>query len=78
MSNIIVRQERCDDASHCHRSPIQNMIGFEMNQHWVEVTQDGEFYNVRIDENALTACFDLTDREAWLYAQKMTEVYDVR
>ena len=43
-------QITCTDPQHCHNSPIQNMISLDVNGHFVEVTQDGHTYNVRIDD----------------------------
>ena len=78
MTNVIIRQEYCHDPEHYHHSPVQKMLGFELNGHWVEVTQDGDFYRVRIDEDDASVCEELCGTEAGLYIEKMTEVCDVR
>jgi hypothetical protein len=76
--NVVVQQVYCDDPAHGHHSPIQNMVGFELNEHWVEVTQDGDFYKVRIDKDNASVRSHLCDTEAGLYIEKMTEVRYVR
>jgi hypothetical protein len=43
------KQLICTEPEHLHNSPIQNMATFEINGHVVEITQDGETFNVRID-----------------------------
>jgi hypothetical protein len=78
MNGVVVQQVFCDDPAHGHHSPIQNMVGFELNEHWVEVTQDRDFYKVRIDEDDASVREDLCETEAGLYVKEMTEVCDVR
>lgn len=77
MAEIIIVQEYCDDPTHLHHSPIQNLIGFEQNGHWVDVTQDGDVFHVRIDEDDATVRAELNDDDAMQYIQQMTEVRDV-
>ena len=76
--NVVVQQVFCDDPAHGHHSPIQNMVGFELNEHWVEVTQDGDFYKVRIDKDDASVRNELCDTEAGFYIKEMTEVCNVR
>lgn len=52
----------CLDETHLHRSPVQKMIALDVNGHLVEVTEDGDRFNVRVDES-LTRC-DLTVEQA--------------
>jgi hypothetical protein len=40
----------CYNEFHCHNSPIQNMVTMEINMHIVEITQDGNRFNVRADD----------------------------
>lgn len=48
---IKAEQIICHDQSHMHNSPIQNMVTLEINHHIVDITQDGEYFNARIDEH---------------------------
>ena len=50
ISKLKIKTEICNDVSHGHKSPIQKMIGFFFKGHHVEVTQDGDEFNARIDE----------------------------
>lgn len=63
----LLRQEQfvCNDPSHLHSSPVQNMYGFEINKHYVEITQDGDldFFNIRIDSDDSKAYYGLTLEE---------------
>ena len=44
--------EQCDDPTHSHRDPVQVMGAFEVKGHFIQVTQDGDRYNLRIDRDA--------------------------
>jgi hypothetical protein len=57
----VVRAEQIECHKHNHRSPIQNMIGFYLRGHYVEVTQDGDRYNARIDGD--NADYGMTESE---------------
>jgi len=48
----LLKAERliCRKKSHMHNSPVQNMATFDINGHFVEVTQDGASFAVQIDE----------------------------
>lgn len=74
MCDVVVWQVFCDDPAHGHHTPIQKMLGLELNGHWVEVTQDGDFYRVRIDEDNATVREGLCGGEAGAYVRTMTEV----
>ena len=63
-------QITCTDPQHCHNSPIQKMISLDVNGHFVEVTQDGHLFNVRIDNGA--AVFNLTHSELDQYIERHT------
>jgi len=47
----LIKTERliCHKKSHMHNSPVQNMATFDINGHFVEVTQDGTSFAVQID-----------------------------
>lgn len=60
----------CRDRSHCHRSPIQNMVMLEINGHTVWITQDGERYNARIDSDL--GRLDLTEQQLNQYVRNNT------
>ena len=49
----LLKAERliCHKKSHMHNSPVQNMATFDINGHFVEVTQDGASFAVQIDEH---------------------------
>ena len=51
MNKVIFKQEHCTIPIHRHHSPIQYMLGFLLGQHWVDVTRDGDLYNIRVDED---------------------------
>lgn len=68
---VVHDQLICLDDTHLHNSPIQNMIGLEINHHWVDVTQDGSIYNVRIDEDNSLVAADLTQAEARSFIEQM-------
>ena len=48
----LIKAERliCNKKSHMHNSPVQNMATFDINGHFVEITQDGPSFAVQIDE----------------------------
>ena len=48
-----LEQFTCNDPTHCHRSPVQKMAKLELNGHEVDVTQDGDSFNVRVDRRSL-------------------------
>lgn len=61
LSVEVVKAEQIVCHEHHHRSPVQNMIGFYLQGHYVEITQDGDRYNARIDgENSE---FGMTETE---------------
>lgn len=60
----------CHDETHCHSSPIQNMVMLEINGHTVEITQDGERYNARIDRDL--GRLDLTEQQLNQYVRNNT------
>jgi hypothetical protein len=39
----------CLDEKHLHQSPILKMVALDIDRHRVEVVQDGDAFNVRID-----------------------------
>jgi len=51
MNKVIFKKQRCMMPTHHHHSPIQYMLGFLLGQHWVDVTRDGDLYNIRVDED---------------------------
>ncbi len=51
------------------------MIGIEINGHWVEATQDGDVYHIRIDSDPETVMGGLTEQEANAYVELMTAAY---
>jgi hypothetical protein len=59
----LVKSEQiiCRDPDHCHNSPVQNMAIFDINGHVVEITQDGDTFNARIDGSV--ARYDLTNEQ---------------
>lgn len=59
MNKIIIKQHRCTIPAHCHRAPIQYMIGFWLGRHWIDVTRDGDLYNIRVDEDNVKSIFGL-------------------
>ena len=60
----------CHDETHCHSSPIQNMVMLEINGHTVWITQDGERYNARIDSDL--GRLDLTENQLNQYGRNNT------
>lgn len=72
MNGLVMSQVHCDNPTHLHHAEVQNLIGFETNGHWVDVTQDGDVFHVRIDENNETVQSDLSSEEALLYVHLMT------
>jgi hypothetical protein len=65
------KQVVCRDPYHVHNSPVQNMLALEVNGHFVEVTQDGETFNARIDEGP--ARFNLTAKQLEQFIQEKTK-----
>jgi len=59
----------CNDPSHVHNSPIQRMIAFEENDHYVEVTQDGDTFDVLID--GVNARFNMSSQDALNYVMEV-------
>lgn len=72
MKDLVITQIHCDDQTHLHHSDIQNLIGFETNGHWVDVTQDGDVFHVRIDENDDLVGGEMSNAEALAYVHLMT------
>lgn len=60
----------CRDPEHDHNSPYQRMIAFEENNHYVEVTQDGNVFNVLVD--GVKARFGLTSKDALQFVIEAT------
>ena len=52
----------CHNPAHGHRSPVQRMGAFEYRGHYLQITQDGDRYNLRIDKGA-AVYMDLTAAE---------------
>lgn len=52
----------CLDETHLHKSPVQNMLALDIDGHFVEVTQDGDRFHVRIDESL--SRWDMTVEQA--------------
>jgi hypothetical protein len=43
----------CNDRTHMHHAPIQDMVAMDINGHYVQVTKDGEYFSARIDRNEM-------------------------
>lgn len=67
---INTQQLICYDRSHLHHSPTQNMVTLLVDDHTVEITQDGDLFNVRID--VVLTCFDLTRDQMNQFIQENT------
>lgn len=65
----------CTDEDHFHNSPVQEMIGIEVNGHWVEATKDGEVFHVRVDGDNQTAQGYLSEQQAFTFVKAMTDNY---
>ncbi|NWG33532.1 MAG: hypothetical protein HXY42_03745 [Chloroflexi bacterium] len=68
---LTCKQIVCRDRYHVHNSPIQNMLALDVNGHYVEVTQDGETFNARIDGGP--ARFNLTADQVNQFIQENTQ-----
>lgn len=66
ISNVIFQTLICTDPQHMHNSPIQHMLAFDANDHHVEITMDGEMYDVRIDRDEVLLGVDASQLDDFL------------
>ena len=52
-------EEYCYRIDHCHNTPLQQMAGFNLNNHVVEVTKDGNNYHVKVDNDIAEIYLDI-------------------
>lgn len=67
---ISAKELVCYDRSHLHFSSTQRMVSLLVNGHTVEITQDGDTFNVRID--IVLMSFDLTRDQMNRFIQENT------
>jgi hypothetical protein len=60
----------CTNPDHTHRDPVIDMLGIYVNDHYVEITRDGDRYNVRIDQ--CHTRFSMTEAQMNQYIQEHT------
>lgn len=68
----------CENPACGHVSPYLLCIGFPLGAHWVDITQDGEWFHGRVDRGAVER-FWMTEAEIKPFlAAALQEVDDVR
>ena len=61
----------CLDETHLHQSPILKLVVLDIDSHRVEVVQDGDAFNVRIDGQLER--LNLTADQAVAFAKENTQ-----
>jgi len=60
----------CTNPAHTHRDHVLDMLGVFVNEHYVEITQDGNLFNVRIDQQIER--FNFTEAQMNQFIQEHT------
>jgi len=63
---VQAKQIICHDKTHLHRSPIQNMVEMEINGHVVEITKDGDYFHVCVDESQPVTCYSSEELDQFI------------